>query len=306
MAVAAALLGAAIGAARIAAIDAGALRASPGARVALAGHVAAVPRRRQGIVSVLIETDRGRLIAEAPDRGTALAVGAGVRVGGVAREIDEWERGYLSRQGVATVLRASILELTGGARAGVAGLLDRARGRAEDALGNGTTEPAAALLRGFVIGEDDEIDPATVDAFKRSGLAHLLAVSGQNILLLAALADALFAVLGLSRRARLLWLLALIAAYVPIAGGGASIQRAGVMGAAGVVAALGSRPASRWYALGLAAAVTLALDPRACADPGWQLSFAAVAGIFVLSAPLARVLGGGRRGSEERSPRARR
>jgi competence protein ComEC len=77
--------------------------------------------------------------------------------------------------------------------------------------------------------------------------------------------------------------LALIALYVPLAGGGPSIQRAGVMGAAGIVAALAGRPASRSYALLLAAAVTLALDPHAAEDPGWQLSFAAVLSILALA-----------------------
>ena len=114
--------------------------------------------------------------------------------------------------------------------------------------------------------------------FQRSGLAHLLAVSGQNVMLLALLVLAAGALLGAGLRARLLTALALIAVYVPLAGAGPSIQRAGVMGAAGLVAALAGRPASRWYALGLAAAVTLALNPRAAGEPGWQLSFAAVVG----------------------------
>ena len=52
------------------------------------------------------------------------------------------------------------------------------------------------------------------------------------------------------------------ALYVPLAGAGPSLQRAGVMGAAGIAAMTLSRPASRWYALLLAAAVTLALNPR--------------------------------------------
>ncbi len=52
------------------------------------------------------------------------------------------------------------------------------------------------------------------------------------------------------------------------------------MGAAGLVAALAGRPASRVYALGLAAAVTLALNPYAAGDAGWQLSFAAVVGLL--------------------------
>jgi competence protein ComEC len=51
-----------------------------------------------------------------------------------------------------------------------------------------------------------------------------------------------------------------------------------------------SRPASRSYALLLAAAATLALNPRVSADPGWQLSFAAVAGILALGRPLAAML----------------
>jgi len=72
----------------------------------------------------------------------------------------------------------------------------------------------------------------------------------------------------------------LVALYVPLAGGGPSIQRAGVMGIAGLVAALAGRPASRWYALGLAAAVTLGVNPHAAAEPGWQLSFATGAGAW--------------------------
>jgi competence protein ComEC len=70
------------------------------------------------------------------------------------------------------------------------------------------------------------------------------------------------------------------------------------MGAAAVVALLAGRPASRAFALLAAAAITLAINPRALGDAGWQLSFAAVAGIFVLAGPLragivARI-GGGR------------
>ena len=138
--------------------------------------------------------------------------------------------------------------------------------------------PAAAdLLRGFVLGQDDRIDPVTVDDFRRSGLAHLLAVCGQNVMLLAVLVAAVLALARRPARTRLLWILLAIAVYVPVAGAGPSIQRAGVMGAAGVVAALASRPSSRWYALLLAAAATLALNPRASGDVGWQLSFAAVA-----------------------------
>jgi competence protein ComEC len=77
------------------------------------------------------------------------------------------------------------------------------------------------------------------------------------------------AALGLGLSARLWLAIALIAAYVPLAGAGPSIQRAAVMGVAGLVAALAGRPSSRWYALLLAAALTLAWNPRAAGDAAW-------------------------------------
>ena len=58
------------------------------------------------------------------------------------------------------------------------------------------------------------------------------------------------------------------------------------MGIAGLVAALAGRPGQRWYALLLAAAVTLALNPRAPEEPGWQLSFVAVAALLAGAPPL--------------------
>jgi len=175
---------------------------------------------------------------------------------------------------------------------------DEIRERAEDGLGRGMPAREAELARGFVLGVDEGIDPRTEDDFRRSGLSHLLAVSGQNVMLLALLAMPVLAAFGIPLRERLVWVLALIAAYVPLAGAGPSIQRAGVMGAAGVLATLAGRRASRLYAFGLALGVTLAIDPGVAADVGWQLSFAAVAGIFALASPLrgaiaARIGAGG-------------
>ena len=160
------------------------------------------------------------------------------------------------------------------------------RARAEVALGQGMPPREAELARGFVLGEDEGIDPETREDFRRSGLSHLLAVSGQNVALLALLAMPVLAALGMPLRARLLWILGLIAVYVPLAGAGPSIQRAGVMGALSVLATLAGRRASRFYALVAAAAVLLVLEPGIAADVGWQLSFAAVLGILLLAAPL--------------------
>jgi competence protein ComEC len=279
-----------LGELRLRSIDAAAYTGPAGRRVSLLAEVAAVPRRSNGEVRVQLESDRGKLLGWAEEPVPDLSVGARVAASGVIEPPPPWYAGTLRRQGMRMILKADRLVPTGERRGGLAGRLDAVRDRAEAALGVGVPAREAALARGFVLGEDDRIDPRTVDDFRRSGLSHLLAVSGQNVLLLALLASPLLAALGLPLRLRLLWLLALIAIYVPLAGAGPSIQRAGVMGAAGVVATLAGRPTSRAYALSLAAAVTLVLNPRSCADPGWQLSFAAVVGIFALAAPLRDAL----------------
>lgn len=104
------------------------------------------------------------------------------------------------------------------------------------------------------------------------------------------LAFALCAALGVRLSTRYAIVIGLIVLYVPLAGAGASIQRAGVMGVAGVVAAYAGRPSSRVYALLLAAATTLLVNPRSVEDVGWQMSFAAVIAIMVLAGPLQRGL----------------
>ena len=258
--------------------------------------MAAVPRRADGMVAARVATSDGRVLVQAPEPVGDLNVGSAISATGTLRAPAAFERPYLERLGIARVLSTREIEPFPDRRGGTTGLLDEVRIRAQEALSVGTPEPSAALLRGFVLGQDDRIPPATVDEFKASGLAHLLAVSGMNVVLLSVLAAAVLGALGVGLRVRLAWLLGLIALYVVVTGAGPSIQRAGAMGAAGIVAALAGRPSSRWYALGVAACATLAIDPRAAGDVGWQLSFAAVAGILVFTPPLARALAGRRPG----------
>jgi competence protein ComEC len=219
----------------------------------------------------------------------AARTGAVLAVQGRMRPLGPFEQ-YEARRGAHAALSLDAVAATGVPRGGALGLVDAIRTRAERALSVGLPAAQAALLRGMTLGQDEALDDATREDFRRSSLAHVLAASGQNVALLLALALPLLAYAGLGLRGRLLGALALIVLYVPLAGAGPSIQRAGVMGAATTVAALAGRPASRWYALLLAAAATLIANPRASADPGWQLSFAAVVAIALLAPAMRRTL----------------
>jgi competence protein ComEC len=295
---AAALAGLLAGGARLHSIDSGALRARPGQPAVVDGFVAGVPRRNNGEVGVRVDSPAGPVLVVAPEPVGDLTVGSEVRVEGVLESPEPWRAGYLRRQGIAMILQTERIDERPGRRGGFEGWIDGIRERAEVALGRGVPEREAALARGFVLGEDDRIDHGTRDDFQRSNLTHLLAVSGENVILLCVLAWPLLALLGLPLRARLVGALCLIAIYVPVTGAGPSIQRAGVMGAAGLIAALADRPRSRWYAVLLAVAITLAINPRSDGDVGWQLSFAAVIGIMLWAKRLASLISWpGERGS---------
>jgi competence protein ComEC len=302
VALVAAFTGLLAGGARLHAIDAGALRARPGTHATVDGYVAGVPRRNGDEVAVRVEAPSGCVLVVAQEPVAELPIGSELRAEGILVPPEPWREASLRRQGIAMLLRTDRIVSLPGRRTGLTGWIDEVRSRAERALGRGMPDHESALARGFVLGEDDRIDSFTRQDFQRSNLTHLLAVSGENVILLCVLAWPLLALLGLTLRARLVGVLCLIAIYVPVTGAGPSIQRAGVMGAAGLVAALADRPRSRWYAVLLAAAVTLAINPRADGDVGWQLSFAAVIGIMLWAKRLAGLISpGSRRGSARRA-----
>jgi competence protein ComEC len=316
------LAGAAAGDARLAAIDAPFARIRDGPVEGLRVHLATRSRPSAFGASVEVEVAAGplrgvRLLMRVPrwaslprgvEIGHELVVDGRLRVlrmqgdepSTSAAHASRFDGGgdagfdfsaHLRRRGIGAELLLDRARATGKRRGGVAGVLEGMRRRAERAVAAGLPEAEAALARGMVLGQDEEIDESSRQDWRDAGLAHLLAVSGQNVMLLVALALPVLALGGAGPRARGAALLVLVALYVPLAGAGPSLQRAGVMGMAGIAAMTLSRPASRWYALLLAAAATLALNPRVSADPGWQLSFVAVAGILTMGRPLARVLG---------------
>lgn len=260
----------------------------PDQPVAFSGFVEAEPSRSRGVIRFRFATPSGRAMVEARDPGTDRlpATGEGLTVHGSARRPPGWYRPVMDRHGLRTLIRADRMIANGARRGGLTGLIDRMRDRAASALTVAMPKRESALARGFVLGQDAAIDARTTADFRASGLSHLLAVSGQNVVLLGLLAWPILALAGAGIETRRLWTVLLILIYIPLAGSEPSIQRAGVMGIAVLAAATAGRAGSRLWVLAVAAAVTLWLDPRAGLDPGWQLSFAAVIGIAAGAGPL--------------------
>jgi len=190
------------------------------------------------------------------------------------------ERAWLARQGIHVVLRGSTWREVG-RRGGVAGLGDRLRDRIEVAAGRGTKGVRRAIVLGVVLGEDEGLPASVRQDFRASGLYHLLAVSGQNVAFLAGGVLGLGWLFRITRMARELLMLAVLVSYVFAVGWQPSVVRAAVAGGLASLAWLAARPRDRWHFLALGALVLLAWTPSTLLEPGFQLSFAAVAAIFV-------------------------
>jgi len=196
------------------------------------------------------------------------------------------ERAWLARQGVHVVLRASTWRQVG-RRGGLPGVGDRLRDRIERAVSRGAVGVRRALVLGVVLGEDEGLPEKVRQDFRASGLAHLLAVSGQNVAFIAGGITGVCWLLRVPRVARELVIIGAVLAYVLAVGWQPSVVRAGVAGALASLAWLVARPRDRWHFLALGALVLLAWTPTSLLEPGFQLSFAAVAAIF-LGLPRAR------------------
>ena len=201
------------------------------------------------------------------------------------------ERTWLRRQGVHVVLRVDRFRVVG-RRGGVGGVADRLRAWLRRASTPGLAGDRRALVEGIVLGDDTGLSDNLKQAFRRSGLYHLLAVSGENVVLLASGMLGLGVLAGIPRAWSHVAALAAIGAYVLAVGPQPSVIRAAVSGSAVSVAWLLGRERDGWHALLLAAVALLAWSPYALFDAGFQLSFVAVAAIFVLGRPLVRALEG--------------
>lgn len=135
----------------------------------------------------------------------------------------------------------------------------------------------AALLTGLVLGGHSDLSEQTREAFRRSGILHIVAASGANVAIVVSIVYFLAHLARLSAVLRAGLCLASAAAYAVAAGAEPAILRAVIMACVFVAAPLFGRDRDAPSALAVAALAALAYDPGSLLDTGFQLSFAIVA-----------------------------
>jgi competence protein ComEC len=150
----------------------------------------------------------------------------------------------------------------------------------------------AALFTGLVIGDDAREPPEMIEAFRSSGLSHLTAVSGENVVFVLAAASPLL------RRLRPWWrwaaTLGLIGWFMALTRFEPSVLRAGVMAMLGCSSFVLGRQQSVVRLLSWTVTILVLIDPMLVWSVGFWLSAGATAGVCVVAPPLAERLPGPR------------
>lgn len=143
-------------------------------------------------------------------------------------------------------------------------------------------ETSAALLAGLLLGERSALPREIDESFRRAGVYHILAVSGFNVALLAGAVFGGLAMCGIPRRGAAGVAAGVLVGFALVVGGQPSVLRATVMGLLLLAALLLDRESQLPNALALAVLALLLWRPGDLWEPGFQLSFAATAGIVYL------------------------
>ena len=249
------------------------------------------PRNIGAATRITIEIESNRFVVYAYGRPAWRLAGA--KVGEqifVRGQRQAFERGDESRWIAQHIKGKFQIELVGEQRLVAAPLLRSAQ-RVRDLVSRGAQSFNYAdrtLFTGLVIGDDTQQPESMIDAFRKSGLAHLVAVSGQNVsFILAALSPLLS---RLKNRFRIFATIGVLVWFVVITRVEPSVVRAATMAGLAFLSVAAGRPTRTMRLIAVTVLVTVIVDPLLAWSVGFFMSVGATCGLCLGAAPLARII----------------
>lgn len=264
------------------------------------GRIITEPQKKDFIQTFTIETDEGVNIKVGADKYNTYTYGDRVRVyGKLSRPRNFTSNGgrvfdyinYLRKDDIYyeyKKARVDILERSGIYT--VSGKLFFLKRKFLNNLNSVLGEPHAGLAGGLVVGDKASLGKDIIDDFRRSGLIHIVVLSGYNITIIA---TSIRRILGfLPRNAGIILGAIGIICFGILVGGGATVVRSCIMAIIALCAELFRREYNVGRALLIAGVLMLIQNPLILFyDPSFQLSFLATLGLVALSTPFEKKLG---------------
>ena len=200
--------------------------------------------------------------------------------------------GYLAHQGIYSTMLYPEIEIVGTGK-GFKPLewVYSLRNRLSQTLTEVLPEPQASLAQGIILGIRGNIPSSVKADFSHTGTAHLLAISGLHLSIVAGILLSIGIWLFGKKHYLYIWLaLGIIWLYALLTGMHPPVIRGAIMASLFLTAELLGRQRTAITALALAAAVMVGINPQILWDASFQLSFLAMAGLIFIF-PLIQSLG---------------
>ncbi len=236
----------------------------------------------------------GLLLVRVPQNQT-YEYGQRVRVRGDLKTPPEDEefsyRDYLARDGVYSYMtKSEITTLPGNGGSAVRIAVYKLKDRMLQNTYRLFNDPEASLLAGILLGVDTGLTKDLQNAFKNTGTAHIIAISGFNIAIIAGIFFSMFKNIFGERLGAVFAILA-IAFYTFLVGADAAVVRAALMGSISLLARQLGRRNAGMNALAIVALVMAVINPLVLWDVGFQLSFFATLGLILYAEPFSNFTG---------------
>ena len=195
-------------------------------------------------------------------------------------------RDYLARQNVRSYMPVAEVTILPGSSANLvlAAIYDL-KSKLLDNVYRVFVDPEASLLAGILLGVDSGLPQPLQQAFKNTGTAHIIAISGFNIAIIAGIFILLFRRLLGPRRGAIAAVIGIVF-YTFLVGADPSVVRAAIMGTLSIFAVQVGRRQTGLNTLAFVGALMAAWNPYYLWDVGFQLSFFATLGLILYGGPL--------------------
>lgn len=229
---------------------------------------------------------RGRLFALVGENGGGRSVRGSAEQGGS----DNGWSAYLRREGVEAVMEGGILEEIRERGRGGRYAIECLRERMERGITRDYREPQASFLAAILLGKRRGIPRERRETFQKTGLAHVLAISGLHVWIVLGTFVSFLVLLRIPERVIPILAIPALAFLTFLTGARPPVVRAAIMASIILAGWLLQRPADGANSLALASLVILVVSPRALFSLGFQLSFTAVCSLLTLGPRLRRLV----------------
>ena len=194
-------------------------------------------------------------------------------------------REYLARQNIHSYMsQTEVTHLPGNGGSPIKRAIYRFKDKALKNIYLIFPDPEASLLAGILLGVDTGLPKDLQQAFKDTGTAHIIAISGFNIAIIAGLFSTFFSRLFGQTRGSIIAILG-ITFYTFLVGADAAVVRAAIMGGISITARQVGRRNDGLNALMLSALIMTVFNAYIPRDVGFQLSFFATLGLILYAEP---------------------